>query len=281
MLDVEQNDSGSYYGVCINVETQISAAFELKQTEAIDRKDKYVHNEARCAEGSANTIVSDNGLLAKFDKFPKLPAELRLMIWREALPGPRLVNVIFEFKDNYTRFGTRPLYCKSCTPHPAMLHVCRESREEALKKYSLCFAMFSGQGKIYFDMNVDNFLITCDDLMDLLTSLNVIGGLRMPSFQGLRHLTLLLCPSMRDVEPREIIFLVQDLQRLETITLALHEDHQCSLAWHDVPLHELEAAEEPEGYRRDYDFALNDTVVRIWPKPPVLKFMGICDTAES
>jgi 2EXR family len=122
-MDVQQNDSGSYCGAFINVETQISAAFELKQTEAIDPKDEFVRIEARYAEGSGNLIVSDNGLLAKFDKSPRLPAELRLMIWREALPGPRLVDGIFDFKDNYTRFGTRPLYCKSRTPPPAILHV--------------------------------------------------------------------------------------------------------------------------------------------------------------
>jgi hypothetical protein len=56
-----------------------------------------------------------------------------------------------------------------------MLYVYRESREEALEKYKLCFAMGVEKPMIYFDMNVDNFFIMCVDPMDLLTSLQVGG----------------------------------------------------------------------------------------------------------
>ena len=75
------------------------------------------------------------------------------------------------------------------------------------------------------------------------------------------------------------MFLVEDLQALETITPVLHEDYHCSLAWRDSSLRKLEAAEELDGYKEDYDSALDDKALWIWQKPPVLKFMGVCKTA--
>lgn len=35
---------------------------------------------------------------ATFTPFKKLPIELRFKIWKEALPGPRLVDVAFVFE---------------------------------------------------------------------------------------------------------------------------------------------------------------------------------------
>lgn len=92
----------------------------------------------------------------EFEVFPKLPAELRLKIWKEAMPGPRVMEVCYtadresfqgeridyenhggmtaQYADhmqndaNY-KFGT---HC----PPPTLLAVCQESRAETLTVYS-------------------------------------------------------------------------------------------------------------------------------------------------
>lgn len=55
-----------------------------------------------------------------FHLFPRLPAELRLMIWHYALPGPRLI-------DRESKYRT--------LPNPSMLSVNTEARRVALKWY--------------------------------------------------------------------------------------------------------------------------------------------------
>lgn len=99
--------------------------------------------------------------------FPDLPAELRLKIWREALPGPRILEVWIDYEpkeysdqhgdpvsielayrdssltelrdnidfDDSPKAGT--VTVKTSQIPPTLLTVCRESRHEALKKYTL------------------------------------------------------------------------------------------------------------------------------------------------
>ena len=97
-----------------------------------------------------------------FDLFPKLPIELRREIWRFALPGPRLLTLKVpddskKDDDIYGRvhidrkgdgewdmtcaFGTfepeRPL-----VDPPALLYVCKESRNVTLMEYEFCMSTF-------------------------------------------------------------------------------------------------------------------------------------------
>jgi hypothetical protein len=66
----------------------------------------------------------------QFPRFSELPTEIRLMIWRAAFRGPKLIPLIAQW---YTRSLTyRP-------PHPITLHVSRESRAETLKHYMVFF----------------------------------------------------------------------------------------------------------------------------------------------
>jgi hypothetical protein len=91
--------------------------------------------------------------LETFEPFPKLPLELRRLIWRYALPGPRLVTVIeaLSSPDSGILFidrcdgsgkvlasGLTRLQEKSAKP-PPLLRVCRESRQVALGSYKFCF----------------------------------------------------------------------------------------------------------------------------------------------
>lgn len=66
----------------------------------------------------------------EFTRFPELPVEIRLMIWRAAFRGPKLVPLISQWYSHLPTY--RP-------PHPSILHVSRESRLEALKHYLVFF----------------------------------------------------------------------------------------------------------------------------------------------
>lgn len=88
--------------------------------------------------------------LDEFAFFPKLPFDLRTQIWRLSLPGPRLVNIIWD--------GS----CKSTAKIPPALHVCRESRHELRRWYKLSFGNKNGkaidkQGTVWFNKEIDTF----------------------------------------------------------------------------------------------------------------------------
>lgn len=68
----------------------------------------------------------------EFKLFGKLPVELRLKIWKEALPEERIA----EIKFNKMHESNKQAKFYSRTPTPALLHACRESRNFSLKFYS-------------------------------------------------------------------------------------------------------------------------------------------------
>lgn len=79
-----------------------------------------------------------------FHPFPKLSPELRLKIWRSSFPGPRLIRISLiegHFMSNATI--------------PTGLHVCKESRDETLIFYKLCFAANPSDARIYFNVDCD------------------------------------------------------------------------------------------------------------------------------
>ena len=82
--------------------------------------------------------VDSTGAVGDFVRFPKLPPELRREIWKLALPGTRIIEVTSE-DDYYSRErGYRKLRL-SCDM-PVLMHVCRESRQVALEKYTVNLA---------------------------------------------------------------------------------------------------------------------------------------------
>jgi len=75
--------------------------------------------------------------LGDFILFSKLPAEIRLKIWREALPGPRVVDVLYDSsKDGRAGKVKEINVLRTNQPPPSMLHVCHESMQETLRIYS-------------------------------------------------------------------------------------------------------------------------------------------------
>lgn len=80
---------------------------------------------------SYSTVTTSTGNdMATFHPFPRLPAQLRAMVWQATLV-PRVVDVgrysrEFVIRDHLKR-GMRP-GLSSSTPVPAILHACREAR---------------------------------------------------------------------------------------------------------------------------------------------------------
>ncbi|KAL2062418.1 hypothetical protein VTL71DRAFT_6684 [Oculimacula yallundae] len=62
-----------------------------------------------------------------FTLFPSLPSELRIKIWQQTFPAPRIVPV---------RFNRLTSQYVSNAPPPALLHVCSQSRSIFLETYT-------------------------------------------------------------------------------------------------------------------------------------------------
>jgi len=100
-----------------------------------------------------------------FTLFPKFPIELRAIIWKRAIPAPRVI----EFNDTgETRvFGRDPFpgsvpVISVDAKTPAILHVCRESRKVGLQFYKLGFNL-ELEKPIYFDFDRDIVHVKCDE----------------------------------------------------------------------------------------------------------------------
>ncbi|OLN81788.1 hypothetical protein CCHL11_08923 [Colletotrichum chlorophyti] len=88
--------------------------------------------------------------------FPALPIELRLKIWNFNLPPPRVVPIrcgakSLSFSSHAQSPSPSTSGCTSYAPVPVNLHVCHESRREALGSYRLSFGMTRNPGQIFFD----------------------------------------------------------------------------------------------------------------------------------
>lgn len=102
--------------------------------------------------------------IVPFPKFNKFPKEIRQLIWKESLPGPRTICpgdpryfkiqnppdiADFERYQNEMKQMVFPKHYH--TPNPSALRVCRESREIALTRYRLCF----GTPNVYANLEID------------------------------------------------------------------------------------------------------------------------------
>jgi hypothetical protein len=93
--------------------------------------------ESADSEGSSPDEKQD---LESFTLFPKLPIELRLKIWRLALPPGRHVKM--DLSHHFSESPTAPEYVTMKEDEhspPITLYVNRESREETLRHYTVIF----------------------------------------------------------------------------------------------------------------------------------------------
>ncbi|KAH7308335.1 ankyrin repeat-containing domain protein [Rhexocercosporidium sp. MPI-PUGE-AT-0058] len=93
------------------------------------------------------TMVSE---LTTFHPFPRLPDELRLLIWNLASAHPRTVTI-----HAYPRQTQIAEYLISPSPITAPLHTCRESRTEALTTYTKAFHYPNNPRYTFVNFHVD------------------------------------------------------------------------------------------------------------------------------
>jgi hypothetical protein len=127
-----------------------------------------------------------------FHKFPSLPLEIRLMIWKAALPEPRIVDIWRrplaitagewlekENEEQFPKDGLRPssleesladeyaepmLGISSDTQPPSILFASRESYGVASKRYRREFRMAGSFPETYFDFRRDVLYLRYDTM---------------------------------------------------------------------------------------------------------------------
>ncbi|KAI0205143.1 hypothetical protein F4808DRAFT_410642 [Astrocystis sublimbata] len=116
-----------------------------------------------------------------FTKFRELPPELRITIWKFALPDARTVIVKSPYahqKQTPASLDTALSHAdeheetwQSPTPIPALLHVNAEARYEALKHYSLSLGVGTRQPRVYVDLRRDTLFFGAAELQPSCSSL--------------------------------------------------------------------------------------------------------------
>ncbi|CZT50555.1 uncharacterized protein RSE6_11563 [Rhynchosporium secalis] len=107
---------------------------------------------------SAHALSGQDTLV--FTLFPALPPELRLMIWKFALPGPRVIALLTREEtttSNPNRNTSWKFYDDFKSPassNPVLLHVNQESRALVLSNYQLTFDKLLCR-PIYLDFAID------------------------------------------------------------------------------------------------------------------------------
>lgn len=109
-----------------------------------------------------------------FCLFPKLPAELQLLVWAAAADERQIVRIKPCAKDGLGEEG----FCADYKM-PVVLHVCRDSRREALKRYTIIFENIL-RNPIYFNYQRDFVSLvgssTCEHFEILSGEDNTISG---------------------------------------------------------------------------------------------------------
>ena len=118
--------------------TRQSGASASNGTDATGNVSTASELEANDAAAVVPTTIEP-----KFERFPKLPPELRIKIWK-LVPEPRIVMVRFD------RDGRKHRH-KFAASFPVILHACRESGREGLKMYQRAFDSKRALNGVYFN----------------------------------------------------------------------------------------------------------------------------------
>lgn len=161
------------------VEEKVSFAACRAATKAT-YPNKMPNDSAHYKEGNSRYALTENsvrqdppfialpstaGSEAKFKKFPKLPLELREMIFTLALPGPRIitvgpktgfrVHVDQEVREFYAAQDPKVYDRVHRVQLVTLLHASHEARDTALKYYEPALGNFFNGKPVYFDYKND------------------------------------------------------------------------------------------------------------------------------
>ncbi|KAF8854118.1 hypothetical protein BDZ45DRAFT_806109 [Acephala macrosclerotiorum] len=122
--------------------------------------------------------TSQPASLQTFTCFPRLPLELRCLIW-EAMCQPRTVELEYD-EDFPEGFSSRAM-------NPKVLEVCRESRKTVIDSYPLCFGSVFFPAKVRFNFAIDTLFIDNDFEENLP---HLFSTFKDAEINGLKHLAL-------------------------------------------------------------------------------------------
>jgi hypothetical protein len=94
-----------------------------------------------------------------FTSFMRLPVELRDMVWELQLPDPRTITITEDVVHKSLDDPDLRIAKAAKTPVPTLLHICKESRDFALRFYRLSFEIELAGRPIYFDFERDLLFI--------------------------------------------------------------------------------------------------------------------------
>jgi hypothetical protein len=112
------------------------------------------HSNCRVSKNS-NMVATVGKFLELIDSsslWRKLPAELRIMMWKLSIPQSRVVDVVYD-SDQERYFSLK-------TPVPNILHICSESRDLGMEHYKQqYFGTKDHLPNIYMDLQCDILLM--------------------------------------------------------------------------------------------------------------------------
>ncbi|KAE8441337.1 hypothetical protein EG329_005486 [Mollisiaceae sp. DMI_Dod_QoI] len=134
-----------------------------------------------------------------FTCFSKLPAELQLMIWVSALPGPRMIAIA---PTSEMRFGRHWSYngitCESDEDSEtlvALYHTCKDSHDIVKKAgYKLCFASRLKGPAMFFRGETDAIHFSLIDAFYFFTSPDLADVVQDDELQTIKYIAM-PCPS--------------------------------------------------------------------------------------
>jgi hypothetical protein len=97
----------------------------------------------------------NTGGATNFIVFLNLLKEFGFMIWKKALPDPRIVELEYRHgnRDTGGFFIMQECFISSC-PVSVILSICLESRSEAQNQYELSFPTIGTKLKAYFNPSI-------------------------------------------------------------------------------------------------------------------------------
>ncbi|KUJ13453.1 uncharacterized protein LY89DRAFT_785150 [Mollisia scopiformis] len=120
--------------------------------------DTRVQDQQQSAEPNTDQYPDIRIALTSFTLFPKLPIELRFLIWKLAHDEPRVLNIS---KSDRARepFSPSTYRVRPMSSPPPLLHTNREARKIGLELRQLCFKSMLNNKPMYYSFAKDSLLL--------------------------------------------------------------------------------------------------------------------------